>query len=372
MPEGKIKILYTIPNFDTAGSGRVVFDLARNLDKSRFDVEIACMHDRGEFFRVVKASGLKIHITEFTRSYRPYWTLPARIQPVMSFFRKHKFDLVHSWHWSSDWTEALACRLAGVPWLYTKKAMGWGNVHWKIRSRLATKIICINRDMEKEFFPGWKKLALIPIGVDTEHFVPSPPEESRQYREKLGLRKDDFVILSVANLVPVKGIELVIDAIERLRLPNVRYVVVGDHANDYGSQLLRNVHERGLDTYITFIGKVLDVRPFLALADVFVIPTKDEGRKEGLPVAPIEAMACGKIVIGSRISGIKDLLDEYPELLFEPGNVDEICKRILYIMNLQDGDSIALSRQLRSKVEEKYSLQGFIAAHEQLYTRIAQ
>src|SRR5690606_22031015 len=141
--------------------------------------------------------------------------------------------------------------------------------------------------------------------------------------EKLGLRKDDFVILSVANLVPVKGIELVIDAIERLRLPNVRYVVVGDHANDYGSQLLRNVHERGLDTYITFIGKVLDVRPFLALADVFVIPTKDEGRKEGLPVAPIEAMACGKIVIGSRISGIKDLLDEYPELLFEPGNVDE-------------------------------------------------
>ena len=43
----KIKVLFTIPNFDTAGSGKVLYDLATNLNPLHFEVEIACNHDRG-------------------------------------------------------------------------------------------------------------------------------------------------------------------------------------------------------------------------------------------------------------------------------------------------------------------------------------
>jgi len=46
----KIKILYTIPNFDTAGSGKVVYDLVKNLDRTIFEPEICCFHKKGFFY----------------------------------------------------------------------------------------------------------------------------------------------------------------------------------------------------------------------------------------------------------------------------------------------------------------------------------
>ena len=128
-----IKILFTIPNFDTAGSGRVVYDLVKRLDRSRFAPEICCVHDRGAFFKEVEALGVPIHLFDVTAPYKPLWRLPFRIWKIRRFFRNHHFDLIHSWHWSSDFTEPLAARLAGIPFIYTKKAMGWGNRAWKCK-----------------------------------------------------------------------------------------------------------------------------------------------------------------------------------------------------------------------------------------------
>lgn len=71
----RIRILFTISNFDTAGSGKVVYDLIYGLDKSKFEIEIACGNDKGEFFKTVKALGLPIHIFETKTSYRPYYSL---------------------------------------------------------------------------------------------------------------------------------------------------------------------------------------------------------------------------------------------------------------------------------------------------------
>ena len=54
MAQDKIKILFTIPNFDTAGSGKVVYDLVKNLDRSVFEPEICCYHNRGAFFKEIE------------------------------------------------------------------------------------------------------------------------------------------------------------------------------------------------------------------------------------------------------------------------------------------------------------------------------
>ena len=45
-----------------------------------------------------------------------------------------------SWNWSSDFSEPLAARIAGIPYLYTKKAMGWGSRFWVWKSKLSSKI----------------------------------------------------------------------------------------------------------------------------------------------------------------------------------------------------------------------------------------
>src|SRR5690606_23198162 len=167
----KLKILYTIPNFDTAGSGKGLYDLAKGLDKERFEVHIACSHNRGAFFTEVEKLGLPVHIIETTFPLRPYWGLFKRVKPCQNFIKQHGFDIVHSWHWSSDWTEVLAAKRGGAKFVYTKKAMTWSSKHWKIKSYLADFIITINEEM-KNYFPYKKQQKLIPLGLDTDYYSP--------------------------------------------------------------------------------------------------------------------------------------------------------------------------------------------------------
>lgn len=361
----KIKILYTIPNFDTAGSGKVVYDLVKGLDKQKFDPTICCFHTKGEFFEEIKQLGVKIYVFPFAINYSPYLTFPFRLFKIFRFFKKHQFDIIHSWHWSSDFSEPLAAKLAGIPFVYTKKAMGWGNKAWLWRSKLSSKIIYINKDMGTQFFSTMKEKAVqIPLGVDTQYF--QPVAKIYNSPEGITFRKDDFVIVSVANLVPVKGIEILLQAVEKINDSHIKTLIVGDANNEYGQELQKQFQED--NNY--FLGKKSDVRPYLAMADIFVIPTKDEGRKEGMPIAPLEAMAMGKIVLGSRVSGITDILKEFQENLFEPDNVSELMYNILKIKNIGANKRQFLEEKIRKYVVDNLSFKSFILNHEKFYSNL--
>lgn len=357
----KIKILYTIPNFDTAGSGKVLYDLARGLDKDVFDVHIACKHGKGLFFDEVKALGLPIHFIDATVPLRPYYNLFARIQPFKIFLEEQSIDIVHSWHWSSDWTEVLATRLSGARFIYTKKAMSWGNIHWKIRSFLSHFIITINDEME-HYFSYKKEQQLIPLGIDTIFYNPALFPKCRT---------TIFKIVTIANLVPVKGIEVLINAINELKSNVICLDIIGDDDNDYSCQLKELVLNYGLATQINFIGKQSDIRPYLAASDLFVIPTLDEGRKEGMPMALVEAMAMQTLVLGSDISGIKFVLKEFKELLFDANDVEMLSSKIqeMYDKSVEEREIVA--KKLRHYCETHFSLNSFINAHETLYFKLA-
>jgi glycosyltransferase involved in cell wall biosynthesis len=343
-----IKILFTIPNFDTAGSGKVIYDLVKGLDTERFAPEICCFHTSGVYFKTIASLGVPIHVFNFAVPYKPFVSFPFRLLKIVRFFKTHRFDIIHSWHWSSDITEPLAAKLAGIPFVYTKKAMGWGNRGWIWRSKLSTKIIAINQEMEERFFMNIKnKVISIPLGVNLDYF-----------------NKSDFVIIAIANLVPVKGIDLLIEAVTQLQEKGIKVLIVGDYNNDYGQQL-KQVYE---NDQIQFLGKQLDVRPFLALADVFVLPTRSIG--EGLPVSLLEAMACGKISIGSNVSGINDILSNFSNQLFTNEDNEALQDRLLWIKNLNENEKMKLIIKQHEHIEQYYSLEMFISKHQSLYDRV--
>ena len=358
-----IKILYTIPNFNTAGSGKVLYDLAKGLDSERFEVSIACNHNKGSFFKEVEALGLPIYIIDSTVPLRPYYSLFLRIRPFKNFVKSHQFDIVHSWHWSSDWTEALATRLLGVKWLYTKKAMGFNNKHWKIRSYLASFIVTINNEMNA-YFPNKKQQALIPLGIDTDYY------NSNLFKVKTPVVTDEFHIITVANLVPVKGIQILINAVHKLNDSNVKLTVLGDYDSDYGKDMVVLKDRLGMHQQVRFLGKKLDVRPDIAAADLYVIPTLDEGRKEGMPMALVEAMCMAIPVLGSNITGINFVLKDFDNLLFQPENIEELALKINEIRLLSVEDKTSLGTSLRNYCMSHFSLQSFIEAHETLYLKL--
>lgn len=360
----KIKILFTIPNFDTAGSGKVVYDLVSGLNPERFEVHIACHHNRGDFFKTVEALKVPIHIIQTSVHYRPYASLYSRLKPLTRFFKSQQFDIIHSWHWSSDWTEVLAARLAGIKWVYTKKAMSWGNKHWKIRSFLADYIITINEQM-RDFFPWKRNQVLIPLGIDTHYYSPDAVDD-----ELVPVVDSKFHIITVANLVPVKGIEVLIKAVELLHNPQIKLTILGDDTGEYALFLKALCKTLNIEHQVCFLGKKSDVRPYLMSADMYVIPTLDEGRKEGMPMALVEAMSMGVPVLGSNIAGVNYVLKAFPELLFEAGNVEALTHKISESKERPKAENILLGQRLRAYCETHFSYTLFIKRHGDLYHQI--
>jgi glycosyltransferase involved in cell wall biosynthesis len=169
-----IRVLFTIPNFDTAGSGRALLNIAKGLDRRRFESHILCLHDRGHFFKTVEESGIPIHIFEYTTPMRPVIKGLRGCWKTSRELTKINPDIIHSFHYAADYSEPLAAKMAGYKWVYTKKNMNWGGGSknaWLLRSFLADRIVVLNTKMADQFFPNSRgKTSLIPRGVDTRVF----------------------------------------------------------------------------------------------------------------------------------------------------------------------------------------------------------
>ena len=87
-------------------------------------------------------------------------------------------------------------------------------------------------------------------------------------------------------------------------------------------------------------------------------------------MAPLEAMACGCIVVGSNISGIKDILEEHQELLFQPGNIEDLMKKLNLLRSLNPDDTQRLKDAMRQTVLNKFMLDEVVERHEDLYKKL--
>lgn len=368
MSQNKYKILFTIPNFDTAGSGKALLKIALGLDKNIFEPHIACLHNRGEYFKVVEQSGIPIHIFESTHSMSNRFLGALKSYKKRFFFKS--YDLVHSFHYSDDYSEALGSRMAGTPWIYVKKNMNWNSNAWQLRTKLANGILAQNTDMMKLFFNGSNKTMLVPRGVDTSEFKPRP--KSQNLLEEFGLQSETQIILLVANLVPVKGVEYLIDGFKKtiLKFNDAVLMIVGDDQSAYAAQLKESCKEETNNKKIIFTGKRSDVKDFQSIATVFILPTLNKGRQEGSPVSLLEAMASGTYVLASDVAGIRDQLSEFPNQLFAPGDAIQISEKLnqTLAMNLLDLKKYS-DLQLRV-VNQKYTIEKEIENHETFYKRI--
>ncbi len=356
----RIKILYTIPNFDTAGSGFALFQIAQRLDRKKFIAEIACTNSNGHLYREVINSGIKVHIFDLYFKARPLYTMFKNCFKLSMKLKSINPDIIHSYHYASDYTEPLAAKLAGIRWIYTKKNMSWEGPSyrsWKVRSILADGIVCQNKNMIKEFFYQSKKARLISIGVDIKKY--SPQKIKKAVYKKNNLKFGNRFIITIANFIPVKGIEILINAFCKLDNLNNGWglIIVGDNKTEYGKKLknLLNLNQENKEKVI-FTGKQRNVRDFLDISEIYVQPTLDIGRREGAPISIQEAMANGKVIIGSDIPGIRDQLQDFPNNLFLPGDVKSLMNILAKFMKNDTNKNKTIGESFIQFVKKKYSL----------------
>ena len=368
------KILYTIPNFNTAGSGIPLLKIAQEFDRNYFIPEIACLHDKGDLFQDVMKSGIKVHLIDLYKNARPIPSMLWKCYQLSMVFKQIKPDIIHSYNYAADYTEPLAAKMARIKWVYTKKNMSWEGPSyrgWRLRSWLADGIICQNTDMLICFFPNWQKAELIPIGVDIDGY--KKKLNNRGIRDQWNIPVNTRLIISVANLVPVKGIEILIGAFEKLSssYPDWKLMIVGDDTTEYGLKLKKNVSKkRHLKGKIIFTGKQKNVREFLDISEIYVQPTLNKGRKEGAPISILEAMANGKIIIGSNISGICDQLEPFSEHLFKAGNLAKLSNKMKNFMSNDRKTNKILGEKFFDHVNNYYHLSNERKKLEYFYQKI--
>jgi glycosyltransferase involved in cell wall biosynthesis len=362
----KIRIVYTIPNFDTAGSGIALLKLVTRIDRHRFEPCIVCLHDRGPLFQTVIDSGIPVHIFPYLTPQHPRLRFLRGILRTARFFRSLGADIVFSYHYAPDLSEVFAARLSGARLLYVKKNMGWHGPsykQWRVKTWLAHAITVQNRDMLEQFFKGMRKARIVSIGVDRSEFKPTPPDE--RLREELLEGSGDRIILCVANLVPKKGIGYLIEAFSRsVHKDTSRLVIVGNHDTSLWQETCRLVTALGLDGRVLFTGKRSDVNRFYSVADLFILPSTGD---EGAPIVVQEAMASGVPVLTTSVPGNRDQLEELPEQLVPPCDPDALLEAMDRMLSLDNPDIERIREIQMDILESRYSLDTEVLQHEELY-----
>lgn len=364
-----IRIVYTIPNFDTAGSGIALMKLITELDRSRFEPMIVCLHDKGSYFETVRASGIPIYIYPYLTPLKPRVRLLIDTFRTSRFFRSLSPDIVFSYHYASDFSEAIAARLAGCKFLYVKKNMGWhgpSKNQWRLKTFLANAIIVQNEDMMREFFPSNPKAQLLSIGVDQREFHPRPRDLRLQ--GELGIAEGEKVVLCVANLILKKGIPDLIRAFANSRQLNIsRLVVVGRNETPLWESTRNLMRELGVEDRVLFMGMRADVSRFYSIADLFVLPSTGD---EGAPIAIQEAMASGVPVVTTDTPGNRDQMRDMPGQTVPPSNPEALREAVDRMLDLDlESRERIVTMQLQT-VNERFSLQREIAGHQELYERL--
>jgi glycosyltransferase involved in cell wall biosynthesis len=205
-------------------------------------------------------------------------------------------------------------------------------------------------------YPRWQRrwyrdrIVRIADGVEVSRF-----EGVSTIRAELGYKPDDQLIGIVGTVTPRKGHDLLLEILPRLldRFPNVRVVVIGSWTDDQRDRSYFESLPNRLNVRVDFLGQREDIPALMKTLDVLVVPS----RFEGLGLVTLEAMACGKPVVGASVGGIPEaIIDGQTGLLFPKDDSEALLEKLSEL--LADRDSAnAMGRTGQSRVREHFDRQ---------------
>lgn len=232
----------------------------------------------------------------------PQRTRPAAILKVREEIRRGKWDLVHCHGFQGGAVGRAAAVLAGVPTVFT--------IHNTLQTAWPLRLGAqLTEKMFREKTAYWVTVsAFLRNYAWRELGIPARRTEiifnGVELPETLPPWQQQPVIGTVARLIPSKGIDIFLRAVQLLRpeVPGLKAVVIG--SGPYEQQYRALSENLGLGKTVTFLGYREDVRDQLQKIAVFVLPT----RSEGLGISVLEAMAMGVPVIATAVGGVPELI----------------------------------------------------------------
>jgi glycosyltransferase involved in cell wall biosynthesis len=200
------------------------------------------------------------------------------------------------------------------------------------------------------------KVHVVPNAVRTDQFTP-PPKHSSRGR-----------LLAVARLLEQKGVQVIVRALPQIRreAPGATLDIVGD--GEYRPCLMRLVEDLGLEECVTFHGAVefADLPTFYQSCDIFLNPTL---RANGYDLTVLQAMACGRPVVVSRIGSIPELVTEATGTLIPPGDERALKQAVIELLTNEER-ARQLGDAARRRIELDFGLDATLDKTLEVYGHI--
>ena len=261
--------------------------------------------------------------------------------------------------------EALAARLSGAGRVVATvhHAVSFSSGRDRLKTRIAA-MFCndvivttefMRRLLHEEAGIGLKKLRVVGPAV------PAPTEGwcRAAIRERLGLPEGAFVIGTLARLFPNKGISDLIQAVAQMpQAPEGVVLVVGGTGPEMDA-LQAEARER-LPGREFFLGDVQDVADVYGGADLFVLPSYEEG----FGLVYIEAALYGLPSIGARVGGVPEaVLDGETGLLVPPGQIDALSEA-MQRLRTDPSRRRSMGEAAKRRAESEFSIAAMVDAYE--------
>ncbi len=298
------------------------------------------------------------------------------VAKMATFVRQRRVDIMHAHEFAMNTYASIVSACTGVPLVATVHGKNYYTERWRRRAayRFVARhavMVAVSEDI-RTFLqsaagvdPG--RIVVIQNGIDCARFRPDPTRRL-DARSELGLSPTQVVLGAIGMHYPVKGHRYLVRAMELVRRhhPDTVLLLAGD--GPVRVELERDVARSSLEGNVRFLGFYEDVERLLQALDVFVLPSLSEG----LPLALLEAMACGKPVVATAVGGVPEVVSHGATgLLVPPADPEALAASILLLV--QDAAlSARLGPSARADVERRFGLARMVQRYETLYAGLAK
>jgi glycosyltransferase involved in cell wall biosynthesis len=369
--------MFLIGTLERGGAEGQLVELVTRIDRREFEPAVCCLGTGGPHTETLSRAGIPVEIIgyEGLRIFRYPLRTSGQLVRLVRLLRGFRPQILHAQLFWAYVIGALAGRVAGVPWIIASR-LGLSRFReslpasWIAAERAAsrrTDLIVANSEAVREDVVRTEgipreKITVVYNGVETARFVVEPPAG---LREELALSDAGPVVAVVANLIHYKGHEVFLEAWAAVldSHPRATALLIGD--GPMRPVLEARAATRGYGESVRFLGRRQDVPQLLALADLLVHPSLEEGFCNAI----LEAMAASRPVVATNVGGNPEaVVYGTTGLLVPPGDAGGLATAMLRVL----GDpawACELGAAGRRRVEERFDMTRMVRAFESVYRR---
>ena len=344
------------------GGGRQVRDLVAGLAAKGVDNVLVCTRG-GEL--EAEASGARVVALPMRGELD--FAFVGRLRRVL---HETAPDLVHVHsRRGADHGGAAASWLERLPAVLTRRVDSDEPASWaRLKYRPYLKVIALSRAIEAQLAThgvARERIVRIPSAVDTARFRPDPAARAR-LDAAFGLPADALVVGVVAQLIPRKGHRLLLGELPELvrSQPSLRVLCFG--RGPLEAELRMEIAARRLDAHVRLAGFRDDLPELVPGLDVLAHPAE----REGLGLALLEAASGGVPVVACAAGGVPDVVEDGRTGLLVAVGDGPALRRALERLLADAAERARLGAAARALVEQRFTIDGMVAAHRALYAAV--